>query len=300
MNEGYLSVSHHHQLYYRCWGDKSGTPILFLHGGPGLGCSSSDERFFDPQRHYVIFLDQRGSGKSRYEDLFAGNKPMHLVEDLVLLLDHLGIQKVWLFGGSWGAALSTLFGIYHKNRVEGMILRGFFPANEFCTHHFTEGGTQSFFPEAWHRFVSMVPDDERTNVAGYYYEMLQSEDETLVARYNFEWAFYGFQLSRMESAINEDDLRAHVDGYLNSARLQSWYSIHNCFLPADFIYQNLSNLKELPVYIVQGRYDMVCPPEFSWRLHRLLPNSKYFCVNAGHASSEPAIEKQLKKILGIV
>jgi proline iminopeptidase len=270
---------------------------LFLHGGPGLGFTDQDKRFFDPAIFHVILFDQRGSGRSKPLGSIEHNTTDKLVDDITELLDHLEVEKVILFGGSWGSTLALVYGIRHPHRVTGMVLRGIFPGTETSIRHFTNGGVAPYFPEAWQRFREMVPAEKRGDAAGFYFEMMQSPDEQIRKKYAYEWALFGGSLSKMGLDPGEISEKLEYADFESNSLLEAYYSIHHCFLPDNYIYENADKLGEIPVRIVHGRYDMICPPVFAIELHEPLRNSKLSIVQAGHAASEPAIEEKLKSEL---
>ena len=294
---GFWPTGEGHELYVETYGAPEGIPVLFLHGGPGLGCSDADKRFFDPAVFRVILFDQRGAGRSRPYASVDNNTPQHLVDDVRALLDWLQLDRVLLFGGSWGSTLSLLFGIQHPERVSAMVLRGIFPATRACIQHFVGGAVEPYFPNAWRRFRDQVPPEERHDIAAYYYRMMSSEDEAVRRKFAYEWAFYGGSIG--SKAAEPEGVAAFLDtfDFLAMSKLEALYSREDCFLPDDYILHNARRIGDCPVYIVQGRYDMLCPPVYAIDLHERLANSQLHIVDAGHVSSEPAIEQQL--LLGL-
>ena len=296
----YLNTPDGHRLYYECWGNDQGIPILFLHGGPGLGCNASDQRFFDPERHFVIFLDQRGAGKSRPQQNYFWDTPDSLVEDIYLLLQTLKLGRVFLFGGSWGSTLAILFAIKHPDFVAGMILRGFFPANQACIDFFTRGGAAAFFPEAWSNLISIVPEHDQHDPLSYYYKMLQSDDPDTRYKYALEWAIWGSTVNYIN--VDRQTLQDYMqenDPYRTAVQIV-YYSMHRFFLPDNHIYDHLEKLKNIPIFMVQGRYDFLCPPRYAHQLARHLPLTELYIVEGSHSAAHPAIVSQLKAVLSKV
>ncbi len=290
---GHWAAGEGHELYVETYGSPTGLPVLFVHGGPGLGCSDADKRFFDPVLYRVIFFDQRGSGRSRPYGATENNTPEHLVRDIEGLLDWLELDQVLLFGGSWGSALSLLFGIAHPERVRGMVLRAIFPATAECIELFVGGAVEPFYPVAWRRFRDQAPKDQQQNLAAYYYQMMDSEDDTIRQKFAFEWALYGGCIGSKSATTGAAAAFLETFDYLAMSKLEALYSRESCFLPDNYIIDHAQQIGDIPVYIVQGRYDMLCPPVYAIDLHERLSNSQLFVVDAGHVSSEPAIEKQL-------
>lgn len=293
--KGYLDVGDGHQLYYETHGNPKGIPILFLHGGPGAGFSEKDKRFFDPNIFYAILYDQRGASKSIPYGNLENNTPEHLVADIDKILDHFKIKKTILFGGSWGSTLALLYGIKNPGRVMGMILRGIFIGTKTAIRHFTEGAVELYYPEAWERFVGLVPKEKRGDIADYYFQMMQSEEEIISKQYAFEWAYYGFSISRKVIKWPEKECIEMIksEPYLAHGLMEACYSVNNCFLPDNYIYDQVNKLQNIPISIVHGRLDVICPPIFAYRLHQKLKQSKLFFVDSGHSVSEPETEAKL-------
>lgn len=293
----YLTVSDGCKLYTETYGNTlEGIPVLFLHGGPGLGCKDTDKRFFDPDIFHVIFFDQRGAGRTH--SVLAENTTANLISDILSILDFYKISKVVLFGGSWGSTLATLFAIEYPERVKAMILRGFFPANQRCIKHFEHGGVGHFFPTAWQRYIEFVPIEERENPTAYYFKMMQNSEEIVSNKYSYEYARYGAAMMKLDATSEDLDTLLATDLDLAKKTLiQAYYSTNNFFIPDEFIYEKLERIKHISTWIVQGQYDMICPPVFAYELHRGLLNSKLKMVIAGHISSEIEIERALKETL---
>ncbi|MGK7394039.1 MAG: prolyl aminopeptidase [Candidatus Cyclobacteriaceae bacterium M3_2C_046] len=294
INSGYLSVGKGHQLYWETYGKPTGIPVLFLHGGPGNGFSEQDRQFFDPDLFFVIFFDQRGCGRSKPYACLEHNTTHLILQDIETLLNYLKINKCLLLGGSWGSTLSLLFAIKNPDKVQGMILRGVFPAHKAAHDHFIQGGTASYFPEVWQRFIDPVPPLDQEDIARFYFNQMQSEDQDIRTKYAYEWAHYGTCLARMDFDMDQVKMELHQEDYLAPAVLQAYYASHQFFLPENYIYHHLKILKDIPIRIIQGRYDLVCPPIFAWEIHQQLSQSELFLVIAGHAATEPAIDHQLK------
>ncbi|MBI3556851.1 MAG: prolyl aminopeptidase [Deltaproteobacteria bacterium] len=288
-----LSVSGGHQLYYEVHGNARGLPVLYVHGGPGGGCSKADHRFFDFKKTRVIFFDQRGAGKSRPFASTKNNTTDELVGDINRLLDHLGLERVFLFGGSWGSTLSLVFAIRHPERALGLLLRGIFLGTKAENDYYLKGGIRLYFPEIWERFLSHVPRKARNNPAAYYQKQMHSRSRAIRQAYAFEWAFYEFSIMKLHTTEADTTKAIRSFPFEALSRLEAHYILRNCFLPENYILENAARLAHLPISIVQGRYDMVCPPEAAFRLHEQLPGSRLHVVTAGHTAREKPIEKML-------
>lgn len=293
---GYLSVGDGHEIYYEECGNPKGTPVLYLHGGPGAGCDEEARRFFDPKKCCIILFDQRGSGRSKpYASTYA-NTTKHLVEDIQLLLNVLEKKRVVLFGGSWGSTLALVYAIANPETVMGMILRGIFLSErEECYDYLTGQTKYSRFPEIGERFLSHVPEDARKNLADYYFDRMTSVDQATRRKYAYEWASYEYaRLSLIPPT--EEALRKAIfadESFVSLAMMEAHYIRNLCFLEDGFILKNSNRIPRVPISIIHGRYDDVCSVGNAIRLHRVLPASKLHVVVAGHTRTDPEILKKL-------
>ena len=295
IQNGYLAVGDGHELFYETYGNPEGLPVIFLHGGPGAGCNESQKRFFDPDIFHVLFFDQRGAPKSRPAGSLEANTMAHLVEDINKLLDFMAWDKAIFFGGSWGTTLALVYAINYPNRVKSLILRAYFPGTREVIDHFFKksGAVELFFPDAWARFISHVPESDQHRLPEYYLEKMLSKEEAIKEHYMYEWEYFGYSTLKLD--FNPEvvaEILQNMD-YGPSARLTPYYSINNCFLEDDFILNNVDSIKHIPTSIVHGRYDIICPPKYAYELHQAMKKSDLFLLKAGHLASEPAIEAQL-------
>jgi proline iminopeptidase len=289
--QGYFPVSDGYRLYYERYGNPTGIPVLFLHGGPGAGFAESDKEFFDPTLFNVLLFDQRGAGRSQPFAHLIDNTTPKLVADITQMLDHFQLNKVLLFGGSWGSTLALVYAIQYPERVSAMLLRGIFLASSEALNYFVDGGVAQFFPEVWLRFISHVP--EQDDVVGYYLRQMQSDDEVIREKYAYEWSFYEISLVKLEVTPQDVEQLLIRYSYRSMAPLEAHYMHHQCFVTDDFILYHSARLGHLPISIVHGRYDAICLPKHAYQLHQRLPNSQLHFVCAGHSSSEPAIKAKL-------
>ncbi|MFK7934664.1 MAG: prolyl aminopeptidase [Saprospiraceae bacterium] len=296
----YLSVSNLHHLYYETLGEPSNTPILFLHGGPGAGFSEDEKEFFDPEKHYVIFFDQRGAGRSKPFGSIKENTTDHLVEDINTILDYFQLETVWLFGGSWGSTLALVYAIRYPQRVRGLILRGIFLGNQAGIDHFVGGGAAPFYPEYWKRFISHVPAAERERLVAFYLEKMLDKDDETRRHFAYEWAFY--EMAIYKQNLTETEITVLVEGlpFESLGIMEAYYSANRCFLPDNYILDHCAVIKDLPIAIVQGRQDMICPPQFAYQLYQRLNNATLTFTNAGHAAGETETKAALIDALILV
>jgi proline iminopeptidase len=291
-----LDVGDGHRVYVEQCGRPDGVPVVVLHGGPGGGCSPAMRRYFDPDHYRVILFDQRGCGRSRPHAVTEANTTWHLVRDIELIREKLGIDRWAVFGGSWGATLGLVYGISHPDRVLHLILRGVFLMTQAELRWFYGGGAGQFWPDLWKSFVQPIPDDERDDLIEAYHRRLFSGDLMQETRFARIWA--GWE-NTLASIANDGPGGESPAEYARAfARIENHYFVNAGFLEEDdWIVKNISALADIPGTIVQGRYDMICPPIAAQRLHDLWPGSRLAIVpRAGHALSEPGITAQLVRV----
>ncbi len=289
-----LDVGDGHKLYLEECGNPDGIPALVLHGGPGGGCSPNMRRYFDPSAFRVILFDQRGCGRSKPHASVKNNTTWDLLEDIETIRKFYSLRKFLLFGGSWGAALALLYAESFPTRVWKMILRGVFTmTKKELDWVYTEEGAAKFLPESWRAFVNHIPPNERNDLLNAYHQRLFYGSPADQAKFAKSWTRWENSLA---SFHNFGTSFTPSDDYaLAFARIENHYFINNGFLKMqDQIFQNLPSIEHIPVTIVQGRYDMICPPYTAEALYNKLPNSNLIMIkDAGHAMSEPGISAAL-------
>ncbi|TCP40248.1 prolyl aminopeptidase [Rhodovulum marinum] len=292
-----LDVGDGHRIYVEQCGHPKGIPVVVLHGGPGGGCSPAMRRYFDPEEFRVVLFDQRGCGRSRPHASVSANTTWHLVSDIELIRKALGIDRWVLFGGSWGATLALVYAQAHPDRVAYLALRGVFLMTQAELDWFYGGGAGQFWPDLWGRFADLVPQDERHDMIGAYHRRLFSGDLMLETRYARAWAAWENALA----SIDHDGPmgEAPADYARAFARLENHYFQNAGFLDRDGqILQDVPLISHIPATIVQGRYDMVCPPASAWRLAERWSRAELKMVPlAGHALSEPGISAELVRTM---
>lgn len=292
-----LPVSELHKIHYEVCGNPDGEPILFVHGGPGAGYAERDKRFFDFNKQRVVFFDQRSSSRSTPFGTIEENTTPHLVADINILLDHLKIKKVTLFGGSWGTTLSLVYAIQNPERVNRLLLRGIFLANKAASDYFLNGGTEQFYPEVWKRFEDTIPKDNKQSVSEFYLDKMLNGTEKERDFFCYEWAFY--EISIFKKNISEEQVNKVLNeiSYKSLSILEAYYSANNFFLEENYILNNIKQLDAIPVKIVHGKNDVICPAEYAIELNENLKNSELFIVDGGHSDTEPEIEKKLIELI---
>lgn len=292
-----ISVSGGHQIYMEQCGNPKGLPVVVLHGGPGGGCSPAMRRFFDPEVYRVILFDQRGCGRSKPTASVEENTTWDLVRDIEQIRTQLAIDKWVVFGGSWGATLSLIYAQAHPERVKNLVLRGVFLMTRPELDWFYGGGAAQFWPEEWSRFTSLIPEDEQDDMIAAYHKRLFCDDLEVQTTYARAWAGWESALAVLEPGDQRG--QSPADYARAFSRLENHYFINKGFLTDDqAILNNMHRIKEIPGVIVQGRYDMICPPARAHALAALWPAAELVIApTAGHALSEPAITAELIKAM---
>ncbi|MBA2654315.1 MAG: prolyl aminopeptidase [Gammaproteobacteria bacterium] len=286
-----LPVDPPHELYVEECGNPDGIPILFVHGGPGSGCTEDQRRFFDPNIYRVILFDQRGCGRSTPHKELKGNNTHALVQDMERIRQQLKIDKWVLFGGSWGSTLSLVYAQSFPEKVLGMVLRGIFLNRNTDVQWLFEGhGANKIFPDYWEEFLSIVPDNLRNNPLLAYYEMLTGTDEVTRMSAAKTWSSWEGHCATLEPNKQVLELMKNPHHALSFALIECHYFLNNCFLEPNQIMRNMHHISEIPGIIVHGRYDIVCTLDNAWELHGMWPNSELNIIrDAGHSACEAGI-----------
>ncbi|MDX2085438.1 MAG: prolyl aminopeptidase [Candidatus Melainabacteria bacterium] len=285
-----LPVSARHTLYVEAVGNPQGIPVVFLHGGPGAGCSSDHRRIFDPERFHIILFDQRGCGRSTPHACLEENTTWDLVADMERIRERLGIDRWLVFGGSWGSTLALAYGQTHPERTAGLILRGIFLCRPEEFRWFYQEGCHWIFPDAWQHYLAPIPPEEQHDLMRAYYQRLThpSADVQLEAARAWSiWEGATCHLKPNPATIENFGSEAMA---LSLARIECHYFMNGCFFeePNQLLTQ-AHRLADIPTWIVHGRYDVVCPVKNAWDLHQVMPHAKLIITpDAGHAYSEPS------------
>ena len=292
---GMMQVSDIHTIYFERCGNPSGLPVVFLHGGPGGGLIPGYRQFFDPQVYHIILFDQRGAGKSTPHAELEGNTTWDLVADMERLRERFNIEKWMVFGGSWGSTLALTYAVTHPNRVSSLVLRGIFLCRPKELQWFYQHGASEMFPDFWENYRDALPPEERGDFINNYYKRMTSADEKTRMDACRAWSVWEGSTSKLFPNTDLINRFAEDKEALALARIEAHYFVNNCFFPSDnFLLENVEKIRRIPTVIVQGRYDVVCPPVSAWELHRAFPESKLHLIqDAGHSISEPGITSAL-------
>ena len=289
-HEYYLEVDDQHRIYVEECGNPAGIPVLFVHGGPGGGCGPAHRRFFNPEHYRIILFDQRGCGRSTPHATLEGNNTQDLVNDMERIREFLSIDQWLLFGGSWGSTLSLVYAQTHPEHVTGMILRGIFLCRDQDIHWFYQQGASALFPDYWQEYLQLIPEPERDDLLSAYYRRLTGNNELVRMQAAKAWSVWEGRCSTLDP--NPDVVEHFSDPCfaLAMARIEAHYFTHKSFLEPDQILRNADRLADIPLTIVHGRYDVVCPLEQAFALQQAVPHAQLHIVrNAGHSAFEPGI-----------
>lgn len=293
--QGYLDVQAPHRIYWEESGNPAGTPVVFLHGGPGGGTHPRMRQFFDPAAYRIVLFDQRGCGRSTPHACLDHNTTWDLVADMERLREARGIARWQLFGGSWGSTLALAYAQRHPERVCALVLRGIFTLRRRELSWFYQEGASRLFPEAFADFVAEIPPDERHDLMAAYHRRLTGDDPQTQRRAARAWSVWEARTSHLRPDPAQIEAFGEDDFALAFARIEAHYFVHGGFLEGDeALLDGVAALRHLPCVIVQGRYDVVCPAETAWALHQRWPGSRLVMVpDAGHAAFEPGITAAL-------
>ena len=287
-----LAVDVPHVLYVDESGSADGLPVIFIHGGPGAGCDAMSRRFFDPNLYRIVTFDQRGCGRSTPYASLENNTTQDLIADMELIRERLGIDKWVLFGGSWGSTLALAYAQKHPQRVHALILRGIFLCRPQDFQWFYQEGASRMFPDYWEDYLAPIAKDERGDLMQAFHKRLTSSDEIAQMQAARAWSGWEGRTATLRPSSQVVD-RFH-DRALSIARIECHYFVNNAFLEPDQLLRDMPKIAHLPGVIVHGRYDVICPLDNAWALHKAWPNSELQIIrDAGHAAGEPGIADAL-------
>ena len=289
-NHGWLSVGDGHEIYYEESGNPTGKPCLFVHGGPGGGASPAARQFFDPDKYRIVLSDQRGCGRSKPHASIEANTTWHLIDDIELIRETLGIDHWLVFGGSWGSTLSLAYAQSHPERVTELVLRGIFLLRAQELQWFYQHGTSELYPDAWQHYLAPIPDAERHDLISAFHSRLTCDDPEVRLSAARAWSVWEGSTSFL---IQNEDFMAQLDepeAALAMARIECHYFVNGGFFESpNQILEAVDRIRHIPCVIVQGRYDVGCPPTTAWDLHEAWPEADFKLIaNAGHSAFDPA------------
>jgi proline iminopeptidase len=292
---GRLKVTGPHELYYEESGNPAGKPVIFLHGGPGGGSDAKYRRFFDPSAYRIILFDQRGCGQSTPHACLEENTTWDLVADIERLREHLAVDRWVVFGGSWGSTLALAYAETHPESVLALVLRGIFLLRKQEIDWFYQRGCSAIYADAWEEYLRPIPEDERGDLLHAYHKRLTSDDEAVRLDAARAWSVWEGSTSKLLPDLDMIK-RFSGDRFAEAfARIECHYFVNKGFFDRDDqLLANVDRVRNIPAVIVQGRYDVVCPMESAWALHKAWPEAEFVIVpDAGHSMHEPGITRAL-------
>ena len=286
-----------HEIYYEQCGNPKGKPAIFLHGGPGGGCGSLSRRFFNPKKYRIILFDQRGCGRSKPHTCLEDNTTWHLIEDIETIRERLSIKKWLVFGGSWGSTLAIAYAQKYPNNVSQMVLRGIFMLRQKELQWFYQYGASEMYPEAWQGFLKEIPENERDNLIEAYRKIFygkNKEKQLSAAKAWSRWEASCSFINHNPDAVKES---TNAEFALAFALIENHYFVNKGFLENENqLLDNVDIIRNIPTIIVQGRYDVVCPPTTAYELHSKWPESELVIAPfSGHSAFEKEITHELIK-----
>ena len=297
-----IKVNKIHNVAYYCYGNKNGKPVLVVHGGPGGATTPKMARYFDPKKYFIVLVDQRGCGNSTPLSETKNNNTHELISDFEKIRTKLKIKKWMLFGGSWGSFLSLVYAIKHPEIVTNIIVRGIFLGGKDEIEWVNGGsGANYFFPDKWDDYIKLIPENERHDLIKAYGRRFEGElGNKIKNKALYNWAKWEFQISQLHP-MNDNEIDKQLrkrDYYKTFAILEYHYFKNNCFVPSNYLKNKnvYKKLKNIPIDIVHGRYDIICPPKNAKLLHDLIPHSKLYFTQSGHTMFELENTKKLIEI----
>lgn len=282
--EFFIDVGNGHQLYVFDWGNPKGLPIIFLNGGPGGFSKDGQKVIFEPDIHHVIFFDQRGCGKSLPYGSLKHNTTQDMIEDINKIAGHVKFKQFALYGGSWGSCLALAYGVKHPKRVTAMVLYGIFTGSQKEIDYLDKGGFVNHFPDVWQRYLAATPKEHHDAPTKYHFARILGKDEKAARESAHAYQSLEGALIRLDDRFVP---RSPADPTFDPTgiTLEVYYLANSCFMPENHILNNASKLT-MPIWMVQGRYDMVCPPIAAYELNKKLPNGHLVWTVAGHHGGE--------------
>ena len=284
---GFLKVDSGHELYYEECGNPGGKPVVFLHGGPGGGCTVGMRRFWNPDVYRIVLFDQRGSGKSTPHANLENNTTWDLVNDIEVLRAALQIDRWQVFGGSWGSTLALAYCQKHPERVTEIVLRGIFMLRKKEIDWFYQHGASEIFPDRWQHYLKPIPSGERGDLLHAYYKRLTSDDSKVRLGAAKAWSTWEGTTSTLLPNADIAGVFGEAEMALALARIECHYFVNNGFMDDNQLINDVGRIRNIPAVIVQGRYDVVCPVISAWELSEAWPEADLRIVpDAGHAAFE--------------
>jgi proline iminopeptidase len=283
-----------HRVYWERSGTPGATPAVFLHGGPGAGCSPVHRQLFDPDRYDLLLFDQRGCGRSTPHAGLEHNTTWDLVADIERLRELAGVDRWLVFGGSWGSTLALTYAETHPERVTALVLRGIFLLRRGELRWYYQEGASWIFPDIWEGFLAPIPEAERGDLIAAYRRRLTGDDPAERLRCAKAWSTWEGSTLSLHLKPQRGEAYGEDEYALAFARIENHYFVHGAWLDEGQLLRDVDRIRHIPGVIVQGRYDICTPMRSAWDLHRVWPEAELQVVpDAGHAFDEPGITTAL-------
>jgi proline iminopeptidase len=291
---GYLDTGDGHQVYWEMSGNPEGKPAIFLHGGPGAGCSPAHRRLFDPQKYRVLLFDQRGCGRSKPHASLDHNTTWDLLKDMEKLRGIMGVEQWLVFGGSWGSTLALAYAETHPEQVSELVVRGIFTLQPREIAWYYQEGASNLFPDLWEKFLAPIPEAERGDLVKAYSKRLTGTDSQAQLEAARAWSIWEGSTIKLLPSKQNSNSYGQDQFALAFARIENHYFVNGGWMEPGQLIRDAHRLKKIPGIIIQGRYDVCTPAVTAWELHKAWPEAEFVMVDdAGHAFDEPGIMNQL-------
>lgn len=296
---GHLPLTHGHVMYYEQHGNPKGKPIVHLHGGPGGGIAYTALDLFDLAKWNIIVYDQRGCGKStpRGVDALKNNTTWDLVEDIELLRKHLEIDAWCVYGGSWGTTLGLVYAEAYPKHVTGLIMRSVCLINK-CEQDwlYSKGGASEIYPAEWYSFTDGIKGPLKyKNILKSYQRLLTSKDSEVRKAAARRWWDWEYSLSYLIPNGKTTDSIKEIE---ELSILENHFFYNDAWLKPNQILNDAHKLKDIPITLIHGRYDVICPVNSSFELKKVLPQVRIVVLKSeGHAVVRKKTRRYIKKII---
>jgi proline iminopeptidase len=295
-----LAVGDGHEIYVETVGRADGIPAIYLHGGPGSGCQVDHRRLFDPERFRAVLFDQRGAGKSRPKGRREDNTLAHLIADMELIREQFGLSRWIMVGGSWGATLALAYAQAHPDRVSGIVLRAAFLGTRSELEGAFLDALPRFYPDLNDDFIDLLPEAERERPLDAYWRRILDTDPAVHGPFAQAW----HDTERILSEHVPGRVRLDRQALASSRSLpatpfmEAHYFQNGCFMRPGQLLAEAGKLQGIPGIIVQGRYDLLCPPATSQALAAVWRESEIrFVEGAGHTLYDPGVRDAVMKAI---
>lgn len=289
----HMPVGDGHDIYVETVGRADGIPAVYLHGGPGSGCQPDHRRLFDPSRFHAVLFDQRGAGRSRPKGLRQANTLPHLIADMEAIRESLGFDKWLVVGGSWGATLALAYAQAHSQRVSGIVLRATFLGTRAELERAFLHNLPGFYPDLYEDFLNLLPPQERSQPLDAYWRRILDPDPAIHGPASRAWHDTERILSESKPSKTRLDLAAvnnDARGLPSTPFMEAHYFMNDCFMAPGQLLANAGKLAGIRGIVVQGRYDLLCPPSTAHALLKFWPGATLRMVQAaGHTLYDPGV-----------